>query len=125
MEDFKLLIGGALEDGDSVMDVINPATEAVLAKAPRASKAQLDKAVAAAKAAFPAWSATPIDERKKALLAMADAIQNNAQVSYRQVQARYQEQAVQSLQNNYIPIGLKDLVKDYFSSLSPGQDGQR
>ncbi|MFN8637864.1 MAG: hypothetical protein U0893_28765, partial [Chloroflexota bacterium] len=54
-----------------------------------------------------------------------DAIQNNAQVSYRQVQARYQEQAVQSLQNNYIPIGLKDLVKDYFSSLSPGQDGQR
>ena len=32
---------------------------------------------------------------------------------------------MQSLQNNYIPIGLKDLVKDYFSSLSPGQDGQR
>jgi acyl-CoA reductase-like NAD-dependent aldehyde dehydrogenase len=78
MEDFKLLIGGALEDGDSTMDVVNPATEAVLAKAPRASKAQLDKAVAAAKAAFPAWSATPIDERKKALLAIADAIQNNA-----------------------------------------------
>ncbi|MGA0603999.1 aldehyde dehydrogenase family protein [Caulobacter sp. KR2-114] len=78
MEDFKLLIGGALEAGDSTMDVINPATEAVLAQAPRASKAQLDKAVAAAKAAFPAWSATPIEERKKALLAIADAIQNNA-----------------------------------------------
>ncbi|HEX7760239.1 MAG TPA: aldehyde dehydrogenase family protein [Caulobacteraceae bacterium] len=78
MEDFKLLIGGALEDGDAAMDVINPATEEVLAKAPRASKAQLDKAVAAAKAAFPAWAATTIDERKKALLAIADAIQNNA-----------------------------------------------
>lgn len=78
MEDLKLLIGGQLEAGDSTMDVINPATEAVLAKAPRASKAQLDKAVAAAKAAFPAWSATPIEERKKALLAIADAIQNNA-----------------------------------------------
>ncbi len=78
MEDFKLLIGGALEAGDATMDVINPATEEVLAKAPRASKAQLDKAVAAAKAAFPAWAATPIEERKKALLAIADAIQNNA-----------------------------------------------
>jgi hypothetical protein len=52
-------------------------------------------------------------------------LQNDAQVDYRQVQARYQEQAVQSLQNNYIPIGLKDLVKDYFSSLSPGQEGGR
>jgi hypothetical protein len=54
-----------------------------------------------------------------------DALQNDAQVSYRQVHARYQEQAVQSLQNNYIPIGLKDLVKDYFTSLSPGQEDGR
>lgn len=52
-------------------------------------------------------------------------MQNNAQVDYRQVHARYQDQAVQSLQNNYIPIGLKDLVKDYFSSLAPGQEGGR
>lgn len=54
-----------------------------------------------------------------------DAVQNEAQVSYRQVHARYQERAVESLQNNYIPIGLKDLVKDYFSSLAPGQEGGR
>jgi hypothetical protein len=46
-------------------------------------------------------------------------------VDYRQVHAKYQDQAVQSLQNNYIPIGLKDLVKDYFSSLSPDQQGSR
>ncbi len=39
------------------LDVINPATEDVLAEAPRANRAQLDKAVAAAKAAFPGWSA--------------------------------------------------------------------
>lgn len=79
MSDYKLLINGALVDGDATMDVINPATEQVLAQAPRASKAQLDQAVAAAKAAFPAWSKTPIAERKKALTAIADAIQANAQ----------------------------------------------
>jgi hypothetical protein len=54
-----------------------------------------------------------------------EGLRNDPQVSYRQVHARYQEQAVQSLQNNYIPIGLKDLVKDYFTSLSPGQEGGR
>ena len=73
--DFKLLIGGQLVAGDATMDVINPATEQTIAVCSRASKAQLDQAVAAAKAAFPAWAATSIDERRKALLAMADAIQ--------------------------------------------------
>jgi acyl-CoA reductase-like NAD-dependent aldehyde dehydrogenase len=77
MSDFKLLINGRLVEGDSDMDVINPATEEPVARCARASKAQLDQAVAAAKAAFPAWAATPIDERRKALVAMADVIQAN------------------------------------------------
>ena len=78
MSAFKLLIGGKLVDGDQTMDVINPATEEVLAKAPRASEAQLNAAVAAAKAAFPAWAKTPMAERKQALLKIADAIEANA-----------------------------------------------
>jgi acyl-CoA reductase-like NAD-dependent aldehyde dehydrogenase len=78
MSEYKLLINGALVDGDAEMDVINPATEDVLAKCPRASKAQLDAAVSAAQAAFPAWSATPIAERKAKLAAIADVIQANA-----------------------------------------------
>ena len=77
MGPFKLLIDGKLEDGDLVMNVINPANEDVLAQCPRASKAQLDRAVAAAKRAFPAWAATPIDERRAALNAIADAIQGD------------------------------------------------
>ena len=79
MSDYKLLIGGKLVAGDQTMDVINPATEEVLAKAPRASLAQLNQAVAAAKAAFPAWAKTPIAERKKALNAIADVIEANGQ----------------------------------------------
>lgn len=79
MGPFKLLIDGKLEDGDAVMNVINPANEEVLAECPRASKAQLDKAVAAAKRAFPAWAAKSMDERRAALNAMADAIQGDLQ----------------------------------------------
>jgi acyl-CoA reductase-like NAD-dependent aldehyde dehydrogenase len=77
MSDYKLLIGGKLVEGDATLEVVNPATEAVFATCARASKAQLDQAVAAAKAAFPAWSATSIDERRKLLLAIADVIQAN------------------------------------------------
>jgi len=42
---YKFLINGRMEDGDSKMNVLSPATEEVLSVCPRASKAQLDKAV--------------------------------------------------------------------------------
>jgi acyl-CoA reductase-like NAD-dependent aldehyde dehydrogenase len=74
MSDYKLLIGGQLVDGDLTMEVINPATEEVLAICPRASIAQLDQAVAAAKAAFPAWAKRPMAERRAMLAELADAI---------------------------------------------------
>ncbi|MEP0707747.1 aldehyde dehydrogenase family protein [Parvibaculum sp.] len=78
MSDYRLLINGKLVDGAKTSNVINPATEEPVAACPRASEAQLNEAVAAAKAAFPAWSATPIGERKKVLNAIADAIEANA-----------------------------------------------
>jgi acyl-CoA reductase-like NAD-dependent aldehyde dehydrogenase len=77
MSDFKLLIDGKMVPGDQTMPVLNPATEEVLARCPRASKGQLDTAVAAAKAAFPAWAATPIEERRKLVGKMADVIEAN------------------------------------------------
>ena len=79
MSEFKLLINGDLVDGDMEMDVINPATEETVATCARASEAQLESAVAAAKAAFPAWSGTSIDERKRAITAIADAIEANGE----------------------------------------------
>src|SRR5215468_1765584 len=57
---FRLLIGGKLVDGAGTLDVINPATGRVLTTAPRADWGQLEQAVAAAKAVFPAWAATPL-----------------------------------------------------------------
>ena len=46
MSDFSLLIDGKLVPGDLTMSVLNPATEEVLAQCPRASRSQLDAAVA-------------------------------------------------------------------------------
>ena len=59
MNEFKLLIKGKLVSGAAKLDVINPSNEEELTEAPRADRAQLDEAVAAAKAVFPAWSADP------------------------------------------------------------------
>lgn len=74
MAEFHLLINGCLVPGDRRMSVINPATEQVIVQCPTASEAQLNTAVAAAKASFPAWAATPMKERRAALLRLADAL---------------------------------------------------
>ena len=75
MREFKLLINGNLVPGVAKLDVINPATEEVLAEAPRADRAQLNEAIAAAKAAFPTWSAKPTRERGALLGKLADALE--------------------------------------------------
>jgi aldehyde dehydrogenase (NAD+) len=75
--DYRMLIGGKLEAGSATFDVLNPATEQVIGQAPDATEADLDRAVAAARAAFPAWSALPIEKRREYLNKMAQAILDN------------------------------------------------
>ena len=77
-EDFKLLIGGKLVDGDASMDVIDPATGKLFMTVPRGSVRQAQQAVAAAKDAQPGWAALPLDKRRQHLAAFADAINANA-----------------------------------------------
>ncbi|TGE29993.1 CoA-acylating methylmalonate-semialdehyde dehydrogenase [Hymenobacter metallicola] len=58
-------VAGQFVDGDEPrsLDVFSPLSGAVISTVPLSGAAALDKAVAAAKAAFPAWSAIPIKER--------------------------------------------------------------
>jgi acyl-CoA reductase-like NAD-dependent aldehyde dehydrogenase len=61
--DFSLLIAGALEQSAHYLDVINPALGTVFARCPAAGRGDLDRAVAAARGAFPAWRARSFAER--------------------------------------------------------------
>jgi acyl-CoA reductase-like NAD-dependent aldehyde dehydrogenase len=61
-----------------MIEVINPATEAVFARVPHASEAQMNAAVAAAKAAQKAWAETPMAERRARVEALAAAIGEEA-----------------------------------------------
>jgi aminomuconate-semialdehyde/2-hydroxymuconate-6-semialdehyde dehydrogenase len=58
-------------------DDINPATAEVIAAIPDSDERDVDDAVRAAKAAFPAWSRTPAAERSNLLLKLADVIEKN------------------------------------------------
>jgi acyl-CoA reductase-like NAD-dependent aldehyde dehydrogenase len=74
MTNFKLLINGKLVKGAGTLDVLNPATGHILATAPRADRAQLEEAVAAAKAVFFTWLATPLRVRAALLVRLAQAL---------------------------------------------------
>ena len=65
----KLYIDGAwvASAATSTIDVINASTEQVMGHIPEGTAADVDSAVRAAKAAFPAWSQTPVEERAAAL----------------------------------------------------------
>ncbi len=77
-DDYAMLIGGERVRGAATLDVVNPATEEVIARVPDATREDLDRAVDAARAAFPAWAATPIAERKAKLLALGQAVMAQA-----------------------------------------------
>jgi acyl-CoA reductase-like NAD-dependent aldehyde dehydrogenase len=78
MSSYKMLIDGKLVDGASTLDVVNPAEGKVFATCARADEAQLNQAVAAAKAAFPAWAATSADDREALINKLADAVEAEA-----------------------------------------------
>lgn len=79
LDDFTMTIDGRAEGSATTFAAYNPATEAVVAQAPEASRAQLDQAVAAAKAAFPAWAARPVAERQALVARIGDVIEAHAE----------------------------------------------
>ena len=72
------LIDGKMTGATAWLDVLNPANEEVIGQVPDCGQQELDAAVAAARAAFPAWSKTPIEERRAVLMRISDVIAANA-----------------------------------------------
>jgi aldehyde dehydrogenase (NAD+) len=56
------------------IEVINPTTEVVIGSVAAGTPADVDAAVAAALGAFPAWSATSVDERAKVVRRIAEGL---------------------------------------------------
>jgi malonate-semialdehyde dehydrogenase (acetylating) / methylmalonate-semialdehyde dehydrogenase len=66
----KLLINGGFVESQTAewLDVLNPATQEVIASVPCATDAEIDAAIAAAQAAFKTWKHTPLAARARIML---------------------------------------------------------
>jgi len=67
--------GEAVPFDGPVIEVVNPATETVIATVPHGTADDVDRAVAAATAAFPAWAATDPAERAAVVRRIAAGLQ--------------------------------------------------
>jgi betaine-aldehyde dehydrogenase len=77
---FHNIINGEVQqaaDGE-LMDIVNPSTGEVYATAPNSSAVDVDLAYQAAGAAFEKWRWSTPSERQRALLKLADVIEENA-----------------------------------------------
>ncbi|MFZ1364566.1 MAG: CoA-acylating methylmalonate-semialdehyde dehydrogenase [Brachymonas denitrificans] len=74
-----LLINGEFVQSKTTewRDVVNPATQEVIARVPMATQEELDAAVAAAKEAFKTWRYTPIGTRARIFLKYQQLIREN------------------------------------------------
>jgi malonate-semialdehyde dehydrogenase (acetylating)/methylmalonate-semialdehyde dehydrogenase len=75
----KLLINGEFVESKTTewRDVVNPATQQVLARVPFATQDEINAAVAAAKEAFKTWRKTPIGARARIFLKLQQLIREN------------------------------------------------
>lgn len=78
---YKLFIDGEFvgAEGGASLDVFNPATGEKISKIADASKADVDKAVAAARKAFASFRRTSVYERSALLNKIADVLEQNAE----------------------------------------------
>ena len=80
---YKNLINGEMIETGEWMDVVNPANEEVIGQVPACGAGELDRAVAAARAAFKTWKNTSHEERQAACMAISAAIKDNADELFR------------------------------------------
>lgn len=75
----KMVINGKATDaaGQAVIEVINPATGAVVDTVPSAAKSDVDAAVAAAKAAQPIWASVPVHQKADILMRFLEIVEAN------------------------------------------------
>jgi aminomuconate-semialdehyde/2-hydroxymuconate-6-semialdehyde dehydrogenase len=79
MQEILNYVGGELVEpaGGRWIDNVDPATGRVYSRVAASGEQDVDRAVAAAEAAFPPWSAAPARERSRLLLAIADRIEQD------------------------------------------------
>jgi len=72
------VIGGLSVTSDRTMEFVDPSTGSAIGEAPLSGTADVDHAMGAASAAFVEWRGTTPAQRQRALLALADLVEEHA-----------------------------------------------
>jgi len=111
-------------------DVINPATGEVIAKTPLCGKEEVDAAVKAASAAFPAWRETPTQDRIQYLFMLRDLLKaNNDEISRTitnecgKTFGEAKAEMVRAIENVEVACGMPMMMKgEIAEDIAPGID---
>src|SRR5450432_1792371 len=77
MTAYSMTIGGKAVSSANTFNVLDPSDESIVAACPQGTPELVDRAVASALQALPAWAATADSERVAKLMAIADLIEKN------------------------------------------------
>ena len=93
------------------LDVIDPATEEACAVISLGSPADVDRAVAAARRAFPKWSATPLAERVERLRELRPRAEHELQAYRAAREARMRPHAVPGRRHGTHPLRARPVTR--------------
>ena len=119
-------------EGCEWLDVENPSTGGIVARVGLSSTAETQSAIGAAKAAFPAWAATPVSVRVAHLFRLADMIRQNEELLSRSIAEEMgkslpdaRAEIKRTLQNVEVACGMPILQQsDKLIGAAPGIDGE-
>ncbi len=114
------LINGRAVAGNTYFETVNPATQEVLAEVAAGGEAEVHAAVAAAKAAFPAWAATPATERAKAMRKLGELITKHVP-EIAQTETRDTGQTISQTGKQLVPRAADNF--HYFAEMCTRVDG--
>ncbi|NLR93641.1 aldehyde dehydrogenase [Flammeovirga sp. SR4] len=120
MKTYQQYIAGSFFSSANHIEVLNPCTEEVIALAPRGTKEDADKAVAAAKAAQVEWGLLPAVARAEYLKKMAQVIRDN-RVFLAETLASEQAKVMGLAQ---VEIDVTAVYFDYYAGLARSYEGE-
>lgn len=115
------LINGQKVASQETFETISPATGEVLATVASGGEAEVNAAVAAAKAAFPAWAATPVKERARLMRNVGDLITQHVP-ELAEMETRDCGQVIGQTKKALIPRAADNF--HYFAELAQHQHGE-
>lgn len=123
--DYTMFINGqwAPGNGGEMMEIINPATEEVAHRVPRATKHDVDRAVHAAREAFDdgRWSNLSVSERSNFLLKLASILERRTE-ELAKLETEATGKPITLSRDGDLPFGIDNLR--YFASVARVLEGQ-